>query len=77
MPDGGNMFESTGWYDDTLVRTAEGWRIASRSSRMTWWGGNPDVLRTAPEAGPPAETDSLCAEAVAGRLTHLRALLEG
>jgi ketosteroid isomerase-like protein len=77
MPKGGNMFESTGWYDDVLTRTPGGWRIARRLSRMSWWGGNPDVLRTSPEAGPPAETDSLSAEAKAGRLAHLNALLAG
>lgn len=75
MPEGGNMFESTGWYDDVLVRTGDGWRIARRACRMSWWGGNPDVLRTSPEAGPPAETDALSAEARAGRLAHLGALL--
>jgi ketosteroid isomerase-like protein len=77
MPEGGNMFESTGWYDDVLVRTADGWRISKRVSRMTWWGGNGDVIRTSPEAGPPEETDSLSAEAAAGRLAHVNALLGG
>jgi len=77
MPEGGNMFESTGWYDDVLTRTPGGWRISKRVCRMSWWGGNPDVIRTSPEAGPPAETDSLSAEAKAGRLAHLNALLAG
>lgn len=71
---GGTMFESTGWYDDVLVRTAAGWRIRRRACRMSWWGGNGDVIRTAPEAGPPEQTDSLSAEARAGRLAHLAAL---
>jgi ketosteroid isomerase-like protein len=75
MPEGGNMFESTGWYDDVLVRTPDGWRISKRMCRMSWWGGNGDVIRTSPEAGPPEETDSLSAEAAAGRLAHLNALL--
>lgn len=74
---GGSMFESTGWYDDHLLRTGQGWRIDRRSSRMTWWGGNPEVLRTSPEAGPPKETDSLSAQARAGRLRHVAALLKG
>jgi hypothetical protein len=74
---GGSMFESTGWYDDRLVRTSEGWRISWRASRMTWWGGNPDVLKTSPEAGVPEETDSLSVEAAAGRLVHLAALHAG
>jgi len=75
MPEGGNMFESTGWYDDVLLRNDDGWRISQRVCRMSWWGGNPEVLRTSPEAGPPAETDSLSGEAGAGRLAHLNALL--
>jgi len=76
VPEGGNMFESTGWYDDVLVRSPNGWRISKRSCLQSWWGGNPEVLRTAPEAGPPDETDSLSAEASAGRLAHLEALLK-
>ncbi|MDG2003450.1 MAG: nuclear transport factor 2 family protein [Novosphingobium sp.] len=75
VTEGGNMFESTGWYDDVLLRTGGGWLISRRVCRMSWWGGNPDVIRTSPEAGPPAETDSLSAEAKAGRLAHLDALL--
>lgn len=77
MKQGGNMFESTGWYDDTLVRTPNGWRIVRRACRMSWWGGNGDVIRTSPEAGPPGTTDALSAEAHAGRLAHLNALLKG
>jgi hypothetical protein len=29
-PDGASALSSVGWYDDELVRTADGWRIASR-----------------------------------------------
>ena len=74
VPAGGNMFESTGWYDDTLVRTAAGWRINQRVSRMIWWGGNPAVLETAPEVKVEQVLDSLSAEARAGRIGHLKAL---
>lgn len=74
VPEGGNLFESTGWYDDALVRTANGWRISRRSSRMTWWGGNPVVLQTAPGAGTPEVLASLCADARADALAHVRAL---
>jgi len=74
---GGNMFESTGWYDDVLIRTPAGWRIQTRSSRMTWWGGNPEVLKTNPQAGVPEDTDSMAAEAEAGRLAHVKGLLGG
>jgi len=75
MEQGGNMFESTGWYDDVLVRSDGSWLISRRNCRMSWWGGNGDVIRTSPQAGPPEETDSLSAEAAAGRLAHLAALL--
>ena len=70
---GGNMFESTGWYDDRLVRTAAGWRIAQRVCRMVWWGGNPRVLET---KGVKVEhtLNSLRGEARAGRLAYLRAI---
>ncbi len=69
MPEGGDMFESTGWYDDALVRSPAGWRIQRRSSRMTWWGGNAKVLETAPGAGAPEMLASLSAEA--GAVQHL------
>jgi hypothetical protein len=74
VPAGGNMFESSGWYDDELVRTPAGWRISKRSCRMVWWGGNPAVLETAPEVKVEQVLDSLRAEAAAGRLGHLRRL---
>ncbi len=75
VPEGDNLFESTGWYDDTLVRTPQGWRIQHRSSRMTWWGGNPAVLQTTPQAGVPETLDSLSTHASANGIRHLQALL--
>lgn len=72
--DGGNMFESTGWYDDKLVRTAGGWRIALRNCRTVWWGGNPAVLQTTPDVHVETALNSLRAEARAGRLGHLEML---
>jgi hypothetical protein len=74
VPAGGDMFESSGWYDDALVRTPAGWRIASRTCRMIWWGGNPAVLAAAPGANVEHVLDSLCAEGRAGRVGHLRAI---
>ena len=41
--EGGDFWQGTGWYDDRLVRTADGWRIRSRACRVVWWGGNPRV----------------------------------
>ncbi|WP_157219714.1 nuclear transport factor 2 family protein [Flavisphingomonas formosensis] len=33
-----------GWYDDTLARTAVGWRITHRTGTAVWFDGNPNVL---------------------------------
>jgi hypothetical protein len=72
---GDNMFESIGWYDDALVRTAAGWRIARRSCRIQWWGGNPAVLQTAPDVHIEHVLNSLRDEAQAGRIGHFQALV--
>ena len=71
---GGNMFESTGWYDDRLTRTQSGWRIANRVCRMTWCGGNPRVLETVEGVKAEQSFTSLRDEAHAGRFSYLRAL---
>lgn len=75
LPEGGNTFESSGWYDDRLVRTADGWRISRRVCRMVWWGGNPAVLETVPGVKVEQVLDSPRAEARAGRIGHVQALL--
>lgn len=74
VPEGGNMFESTGWYDDQLVRTAGGWRISVRNCRTVWSGGNPAVLQTTPDVHVETVLNSLSAEARAGGLNHRKAL---
>ena len=74
VPEGDNMFESTGWYDDVLVRTADGWRISSRTCRTVWWGGNPAVLQTSPDVNVEHVLDALSTEAKAGRVGHFKAL---
>jgi SnoaL-like domain len=71
VPEGGDMFESTGWYEDVLSRTAAGWRIAHRKCRMNWWGGNPAVLQTTPAVNIAHVLDSLFIEASAGKIAHL------
>jgi hypothetical protein len=72
--EGGDLFESTGWYEDRLIRTAAGWRIATRNCLMDWWGGNPAVLAAATGASPAEVLTTLKAEAKAGRVAQLRAL---
>jgi hypothetical protein len=76
VPVGGNMFESTGWYDDELLHTADGWRISKRVCRMQWWGGNPAVLETMPGIKVEHVLNSLHAEASAHRIAHVSKLLE-
>jgi hypothetical protein len=68
------MFESTGWYDDLLVRMDGNWRIQRRSCRTVWWGGNPAVLQTTPDVHVEPALNSLRAEAQAGSLGHLHGL---
>lgn len=72
--EGGNMFESAGWYDDRLVRTPDGWRISLRTCRTLWSGGNPAVLQTTPDVHVEQVFDSLRGEAAAGRVGHIAAL---
>lgn len=72
VAEGGDMFESGGWYDDELRLTGHGWRIARRACRTTWWGGNPLVLQTSPEVNVEHALHSLRDEAAGGRLGHLR-----
>jgi 3-phenylpropionate/cinnamic acid dioxygenase small subunit len=38
---GGEHYVIGGRYDDSLVRTPDGWRIAHRRLRVTWSEGNP------------------------------------
>jgi hypothetical protein len=71
---GGNMFESTGWYDDELLRLRGGWRIKFRSCRTVWSGGNPLVLQTMPGVTGEQKFDSLSREAAAGNIHYLRAV---
>jgi hypothetical protein len=42
---GGDNFIVGGYYEDRVVRTPEGWRIAHRLMQQTWSEGNPAVVR--------------------------------
>lgn len=72
--EGGNMYESTGWYDDQLVRTPQGWRIRVRNCRSVWWGGNPRVLQTTDDVDAEPVLSSLRDEVRAGTVAHSKAL---
>lgn len=70
--DGGDFWEGSGWYDDALVRTKDGWRIKTRVCRVTWWAGNPLVQEVFPGVKFEMTTTSPRAEERAGRLGLLR-----
>jgi 3-phenylpropionate/cinnamic acid dioxygenase small subunit len=44
VPDGGHNFIIGGRYEDTVVRTPQGWRIDFRRLVVMWREGNPEVL---------------------------------
>jgi SnoaL-like domain len=68
---GDPLWDGTGWYDDTLVRTPGGWLIALRVCRITWWTGNPLVNETIPGVRFELTTTVLRHEADAGRVAIL------
>ena len=42
---GGDNFIVGGYYEDRVVRTGDGWRIAHRLMQQTWTEGNPAVTK--------------------------------
>ena len=66
---GGDYAEAGAWYDDRIVRTGQGLRIASRVCRMMWAGGNTSLL-----SGGRADTEwySVSAAGRGGGVTHLQ-----
>ena len=69
---GGEFWEGNGWYDDTLVRTPNGWRINRRVCKIIWWGGNPLVNETTPGVKFDLPLTSLRSEAAAGAVAYFR-----
>jgi len=69
------LWDGTGWYDDTLLRTPAGWRIIRRVCRITWWTGNPLVNETIAGVKFELGTTVLRREADAGRVGVLGAML--
>lgn len=72
--DGGSFWEGQGWYDDVLVRTAQGWRIGKRVCRIIWWGGNPLVNETVPGVKFELESTALRKEGDRGTVAFLSAI---
>lgn len=64
--DGNPLWDGSGWYDDTLVRTPGGWRICRRICRVVWFTGNPMVNETIPGVKFDLQTRSLRKDAAAG-----------
>lgn len=62
------LFDSTGWYDDRLVESGEGWRIAHRVSRMVSWTGDIRVMQAMGDAPAEFQLMSLAAEAGKGHI---------
>lgn len=50
--EGGSSWLGTGWYDDELIRTDQGWRIQHRVCRLQSWSGNPYVPEQHREHNP-------------------------
>ena len=68
------VWDGTGYYDDSWVRTAEGWRIARRKCGVVFWTGNPRVQTPMEEIEFQLDLVSLKGEGQAGRLDYLKAI---
>jgi hypothetical protein len=72
--EGGPAWTGSGWYDDELVRTDQGWRISHRVCRLVSWTGNPLVPEPAYEQHPVMTTFSLRRHREDGKVTFLTKL---
>lgn len=68
------VWDGTGFYDDQLVRTREGWRIAKRVCRVVYWTGNPRVQAPVEDVEFQLDLVSLRNEAREDRLNFLKAI---
>lgn len=68
---GDGLFCSTGWYDDSLIRTPKGWRIRHRISRMVSHSGDIEVMQVMPGVDTNYDLASLSAEAGKGAVNFL------
>jgi hypothetical protein len=68
------VWDGTGWYDDELVRTPAGWRIAKRVCKVVFWTGNPRVQSPMEEIEFKLDLYSLAGEAAAGRVGYMDTL---
>lgn len=68
------VWDGTGYYDDQLVRTQAGWRIAKRVCRVIYWTGNPRVQTPMEEIAFTLDLVALHTEAETGRVAFLKAI---
>ncbi len=68
------VWDGTGYYDDTWLRTPEGWRIAKRVCRVVYWTGNPRVQTPMEEIEFQLDLVSVKNEAAGERLEYLKAI---
>ena len=68
------VWDGSGWYDDTLVRTHGGWRIAKRVCRVVFWTGNPRVQTPSEDIVFQLDLHALHTEEREGRLDYLKAI---
>ncbi len=73
--EGGSQWLGTGWYDDEIVRTDDGWRIQRRVCRLLSWSGNPAVPEPNQEHRPDMQVNALRQHAEEGRIAFLNALV--
>ena len=72
--EGGPQWLGTGWYDDVLVRTANGWRINHRVCRLVSWTGNPIVPLPNVGQAPDHQTHVLHRHCEEGKVAYLNAI---
>ena len=68
------IWDGTGYYDDRLLRTGDGWRIVRRVCRVVSWMGNPRVQSPTEDIAFQLDLVSLHREAAEGRLNYLGAI---
>lgn len=66
------VWDGSGYYDDTLVHTGEGWRIDRRVCRVVFWTGNPRVQTPLDDMVFQLDLVSLHEEERAGRIGFAR-----
>ncbi len=71
---GGPNWFGTGWYDDGLVRTSQGWRIDRRVCRLLSWTGNPAVPEPNREHNPDMRGNVLRTACELGQIGYLQAV---